>query len=234
MNRCLRIMAIAALLFLVHPSVAFAGMPMTTLTDLAPACDSDHLLLPSAFPRVFVGRPADLERGSGKTSPGFRTSRFRRAIGLVALWGLLFLLVLTMISGARELMTPGAWKKEGFTYKLKDEADPAKLTAIEREPEHEPHLTAFAPPSGPMPGTTTGIFPPATRQPKSPTTPGEFPTHPACDISTPLGTWPIRAIGRSHYEPGIFGTDRLVLLTRRQDRRRMTESELSSVTRKAP
>ena len=37
---------------------------------------------------------------------------FRRAMGLVAVWGLLFLLVLTMISGARELMTPGAWKKE--------------------------------------------------------------------------------------------------------------------------
>src|SRR5262245_44535701 len=31
---------------------------------------------------------------------------------------MLFVLVLTMISGARELMTPGAWKKEGLTYKL--------------------------------------------------------------------------------------------------------------------
>jgi hypothetical protein len=30
----------------------------------------------------------------------------------------LFLLVLTMISGARELMTPGAWEKKGFTYQL--------------------------------------------------------------------------------------------------------------------
>ena len=35
MNRCLRIMAITTLLFLEHSSVAFAGMPMTTLTDLA-------------------------------------------------------------------------------------------------------------------------------------------------------------------------------------------------------
>jgi hypothetical protein len=36
----------------------------------------------------------------------------------VLLWGLLFVIVLTMISGARELMTPGAWQKSGFTFKL--------------------------------------------------------------------------------------------------------------------
>jgi len=27
--------------------------------------------------------------------------------------------VLTMISGARELMTPGAWEKDGAIYRLK-------------------------------------------------------------------------------------------------------------------
>jgi hypothetical protein len=43
-----------------------------------------------------------------------------RAVGLTALWGLLFVLVLTMISGARELMTPGAWENNGITYRLKD------------------------------------------------------------------------------------------------------------------
>lgn len=44
-----------------------------------------------------------------------------RSCGLVVLWGLLFVIVLTMISGARELMTPGAWEKQGLTYKLRDE-----------------------------------------------------------------------------------------------------------------
>jgi hypothetical protein len=43
---------------------------------------------------------------------------FGRAAAAVFLWGLLFVVVLTMISGARELMTPGAWEKQGFTYKL--------------------------------------------------------------------------------------------------------------------
>jgi hypothetical protein len=34
---------------------------------------------------------------------------YGKALALVTLWALLFILVLTMISGARELMTPGAW-----------------------------------------------------------------------------------------------------------------------------
>lgn len=43
---------------------------------------------------------------------------YGKALALVSLWGLLFILVLTMISGARELMTPGAWQKNGATYQL--------------------------------------------------------------------------------------------------------------------
>lgn len=43
---------------------------------------------------------------------------YSRAVSLVLLWGLFFVVVLTMISGARELMTPGAWRKQGWTYQL--------------------------------------------------------------------------------------------------------------------
>jgi hypothetical protein len=43
---------------------------------------------------------------------------YPRALSVVVLWGLLFIVVLTMISGARELMTPGAWQKKGWTYEL--------------------------------------------------------------------------------------------------------------------
>jgi hypothetical protein len=43
---------------------------------------------------------------------------YGRALSFVLLWGLLFVIVLTMISGARELMTPGAWQKRGWTYQL--------------------------------------------------------------------------------------------------------------------
>jgi hypothetical protein len=44
---------------------------------------------------------------------------FRRALALLVVAGLFLYFVLTMISGARELMTPGAWAKNGITYNLK-------------------------------------------------------------------------------------------------------------------
>lgn len=43
---------------------------------------------------------------------------FRRSLAMLVVSGLFLYVVLTMISGARELMTPGAWKKTGATYKL--------------------------------------------------------------------------------------------------------------------
>jgi len=61
---------------------------------------------------------------------------FGKALAGVLLWGLAAFIVLTMISGARELMTPGAWKQDGLTYKLAD--DPA---VIEESSEiRRPHL----------------------------------------------------------------------------------------------
>jgi hypothetical protein len=45
--------------------------------------------------------------------------------------GLLFYVVLTMISGARELLTPGAWEKQGTGYRLRD-GEQAALTKEER------------------------------------------------------------------------------------------------------
>ena len=50
--------------------------------------------------------------------PALPKLSYGRSLGLLTLWGLAFVVVLTMISGARELMTPGAWQKQGWTYKL--------------------------------------------------------------------------------------------------------------------
>jgi hypothetical protein len=43
------------------------------------------------------------------------------------------MLVLVLIDGTRELLTPGAWKKEGYTYRLADPpaAAPAKVDSEE-------------------------------------------------------------------------------------------------------
>jgi hypothetical protein len=45
---------------------------------------------------------------------------YRNSVGVIIVASLFCGLILTMISGARELMTPGAWKKVGTHYELVD------------------------------------------------------------------------------------------------------------------
>ena len=51
---------------------------------------------------------------------------FGKAIGVVVLWGLLFLVVLTMIACTREMMTPGVWERQGLLYKIPTDASKGK------------------------------------------------------------------------------------------------------------
>jgi hypothetical protein len=66
---------------------------------------------------------------------GFRSLprlNFWRSLCLASLFGLLMLLVLTMISGIREVLTPGAWRKQGSTYRLNDSAqEPVRKRSLE-------------------------------------------------------------------------------------------------------
>lgn len=61
---------------------------------------------------------------------------YKGALGLIVVGGLLVQVVLAMIAGARELMTPGAWVKAGATYQLRRDAeaylDLARRRDIER------------------------------------------------------------------------------------------------------
>ena len=107
--------AVAAVVLTAQP--AFAGMPSFNLTDAATA-RIDTL---SFFLLLFLASSLVVWRvwnGLRSDFPKLPRLSYRKSLGLVGLWGLLFLLVLTMISGARELMTPGAWKKDGVTYTL--------------------------------------------------------------------------------------------------------------------
>ena len=108
--------AVAALTLLAQP--ALAGMPAPlTLRDMA-----RMRVEAISFFLVVLLVSAKLIQWlwNGLRSNPSRVPRltYPKSVGLVALWGLLFVVVLAMISGARELMTPGAWKQDGATYRL--------------------------------------------------------------------------------------------------------------------
>lgn len=111
-------------------SPLFAGMPSVGLTDVAQM----RLEVISFFLLLFVLSALAFRRvwnGLAKDFPRLPHMSFARSLGVMAVWGALFLFVLTMISGARELMTPGAWKKDGVTYKLAEEPKKEEMNSEE-------------------------------------------------------------------------------------------------------
>lgn len=103
--------------FMTLPTAAEAGMPSVGLSDFA-----RMRVETASFFLVGLLISAAIVMWCWNTLardfPRLPRLRYRGAVGLVTLWGLLFVIVLTMISGARELMTPGAWVRQGMTYKL--------------------------------------------------------------------------------------------------------------------
>ena len=67
-----------------------------------------------------------------KGLPALPRINFVRAACLTGVLSLLMLLVLSMISGARELLTPGVWRRQGSAYRLNDSAsEPLRLQSME-------------------------------------------------------------------------------------------------------
>ena len=138
---------------------------------------------------------------------------YGKALGVVVLWGLLFVIVLTMISGARELMTPGAWEKKGWTYRLAEEAP----TPVERQ------ITARTEAIGRLRDALYAYAVDHEWRYPDPAVVGVIPER----------LWTVPASGRRKYmyvggsvfvrdarghvplayEPDVFGPDRLVILT---------------------
>ncbi len=102
------------------PGLPYAGMSAgITLTELARA----RLQTISFFLAVLLLTALAVKglwNYLRRDFPRLPRLTYGKACGLVALWGLLFVVVLLMISGARELLTPGAWQRDGVTYKLKE------------------------------------------------------------------------------------------------------------------
>jgi len=108
-------------------SLFLAGMRVVVLTDLA----RFRLHTISLFIVVLLVCAALVQLLWNHLRADFaRLPRltYGKAIGFVVLWGLLFVIVLAMISGARELMTPAAWEKQSNGgYKLTQSEPPASL-----------------------------------------------------------------------------------------------------------
>jgi hypothetical protein len=203
-----------------------AGMPSVTLTDAA----SMRLQSISFFLVVFLLSALVIRwiwNAFTTEFPRLPRLSYCKSLGLVGLWGLLFLLVLTMISGARELMTPGAWKKDGLTYALTDEKKPEERAPphLPTEEERRVKLTALYGALVAFAASHDGRFPPPN---DSEIATGLWRTPHACGmryIYMPNRT--TRDGGRVlACEPELFGEWRLVLFTN-GDIRRMTSNELA-------
>lgn len=58
--------------------------------------------------------------------------KYLQALSASLIFGLVMLLVLTMISGIREVLTPGAWRKQGTSYRLNDPSqEPVRKRSLE-------------------------------------------------------------------------------------------------------
>lgn len=115
-----------ASLLVAAPVASQAGMPSVLPSDLETRWEqsTETRLRLESISFFLVGLLASivavkfLWNSLAANIPSLPRIDFARASAIVALWGLVFTLVLTMISGARELLTPGAWKQNGFTYEL--------------------------------------------------------------------------------------------------------------------
>lgn len=218
MRRCVLILAVLT----ATPGVAVAGMPSINLTDIARM----RLETLSFFLLVFLVCAKVVQliwNGLARDFPRLPRLGYWRSVGLVGVWGLLFLVVLTMISGARELLTPGAWEKVGLTYRLAPppaDAAPAVTEAVRRErlERLREALWAYARshdgklPSGP---TDPDIAPEFWQTPD----PSGVPYCYAPGQTPHRGNRPLA------WEPRIFGDGQLALFTNGEVRR-VTAAEL--------
>lgn len=120
------------MLWLTLTATASAGMPMVSLSDAGRL----RLSTISFFFGLVIISAWGIRRiwqSLRKEFPRLPELSFGTALRGVFLWGLAFVVVLTMISGARELMTPGAWIRNGLTYQLKSVETPMTPEQIAAE-----------------------------------------------------------------------------------------------------
>lgn len=188
---------------------AWAGMAMPRFTDMARARIEvisffivGFLLLALVYRWLWNSLARDF--------PKLPRLSYRGALGALIVCGLFIYVVLTMISGARELLTPGAWERSGVLYKI-------------REPEQNPKPWLDAARRGALERLRVALWKYAVNHQ------GAFPSD-SFDADIPSDAWlsidpnglPLvylpgarQDVGASviAYEPGTFGASRFALLS---------------------
>jgi len=119
-----------ALLSLLAGAECYAGMPVLRCAIFIGSASRSSFFIFLLFLCAFL-----FQITWNYAAKGFRAIprlNYWRALSLSFLLGLAMLLILTMISGIREVLTPGAWRKQGSTYRLNDPAqEPVRRRSIE-------------------------------------------------------------------------------------------------------
>ncbi len=197
--------------FITCGTPARAGMPSVTLSDVARM----RVQTISFFLAVLL-LSAWLVKGLWNSLRKDFTSlprlTYGKALSVVVLWGLLFVLVLTMISGARELMTPGAWEKQGLTYKL---AQAPATPPEENDPDgsRRKQIEALRTVLWEYAQTHEGRFPASATENEIPAERWLAPGSAKLRYLYAGGLTADRGRSTLAYEPGAYGARRLVLLT---------------------
>jgi hypothetical protein len=198
-----------AALVIILCNAAYAGMPSFTVTDAGKLRlqSVSFFLLGLAVSAFLVQRLWNYLQTDFK---GWPRLTYFKALTLVMLWGLVFVIVLTMISGARELLTPGAWRKDGVTYKLQDSGAISDATRQQRLEVLKRALWQYA-------ETHEGKRPPHDFVPEIPSELWESPT--GARFIYVAGQTKHSADRPLVYEPKEAGEERFVLLNSGEIRR---------------
>ncbi len=133
------LIGVALLAGLAHPAMAGMGAPGLIVTELGKRRLEElsfflfgFLLMALVVKGLWNWLRRDL--------PSLPKLSYGRSVSLLVLWGLLMAVVLTMISGARELMTPAAWVPNGVTYQLASNEPPAASIIHEQDQQRQQRL----------------------------------------------------------------------------------------------
>ncbi|HEX6986272.1 MAG TPA: hypothetical protein VF170_12900 [Planctomycetaceae bacterium] len=196
------------------PGLIPGGMPTVTLSDAAALRLETISFFLVAFLLAAWGVKG-LWNLLRRDWPALPRLSYPAALGMTGLWGLLFVLVLTMIAGTRELLTPGAWEKRGVTYRLKkgEERVPPVSDATAEDRERRLRdlgraLLAFA-------ATHEGRFPHRDETDEIDDALWRLPNRPASNYRYVPGATADGKGGKQvvAYEPMLFDSGQLVLLS---------------------